>query len=146
MKVLKLFLKTASQNKVIARELNISEATVKIHLRTVFRLAGVAGRSEAILAFYQGKLAHLFVTEKDMTEAEALLAESALSVEESRRTQILAYHSKIEAIALAVEAYSTATSQIVDETQKILGKIRVLVAATDDLAKAVKVVNLEGQA
>lgn len=35
-------------NKVIARELNISEATVKAHLSSVFRALGVKNRTEAV--------------------------------------------------------------------------------------------------
>ncbi|WP_146165896.1 response regulator [Stenotrophobium rhamnosiphilum] len=37
-------------NKVIARELNISEATVKAHLSSVFRVLGVRNRTEAVFA------------------------------------------------------------------------------------------------
>lgn len=37
-------------NKVIARELNISEATVKAHLSSVFRALGVKNRTEAVFA------------------------------------------------------------------------------------------------
>jgi len=37
-------------NKVIARELNISEATVKAHLSSVFRVLGVKNRTEAVFA------------------------------------------------------------------------------------------------
>ena len=37
-------------NKVIARELNISEATVKAHLSSVFRALGVKNRTEAVYA------------------------------------------------------------------------------------------------
>lgn len=45
--VLRLAIKGAP-NKVIARELNISEGTVKSHLSTVFRLLNVRNRTEAL--------------------------------------------------------------------------------------------------
>ncbi len=45
--VLRLALKGAP-NKVIARELSISEGTVKSHLSTVFRLLNVRNRTEAL--------------------------------------------------------------------------------------------------
>jgi DNA-binding NarL/FixJ family response regulator len=37
-------------NKVIAREMSISEATVKAHLATAFRVLGVRNRTEAVFA------------------------------------------------------------------------------------------------
>jgi len=37
-------------NKVIARELDISEATVKAHLSSVLRTLGVNNRTEAVYA------------------------------------------------------------------------------------------------
>lgn len=45
--VLKLALK-GSPNKIIARQLDISEGTVKSHLSTVFRLLNVRNRTEAL--------------------------------------------------------------------------------------------------
>ncbi|MFC2968698.1 response regulator transcription factor [Acidimangrovimonas pyrenivorans] len=36
-------------NKMIARSLKISDATVKVHLRTVFRKIGVSNRTQAAL-------------------------------------------------------------------------------------------------
>ncbi len=47
---LEVFLKLAQgkANKVIARELNLSEATVKTHVSTAFRVLGVNSRTEAV--------------------------------------------------------------------------------------------------
>jgi len=40
-------------NKVIARELDLSEGTVKIHLSAIFRVLDVSNRTEAVLAAQQ---------------------------------------------------------------------------------------------
>ena len=45
-------------NKIIARELGISEATVKFHVTAVIRKLGVSTRAEAIAAFRQ-QLPHI---------------------------------------------------------------------------------------
>jgi len=37
-------------NKLIARELGLSQSTVKVHMRSVFRKLGVQNRTEAALA------------------------------------------------------------------------------------------------
>ena len=37
-------------NKAIARELGVSEGTVKVHLLAVFRMLGVRNRTSAVLA------------------------------------------------------------------------------------------------
>ncbi len=37
-------------NKVIARELGLSEGTVKVHLLAIFRLLGVRNRTQAVVA------------------------------------------------------------------------------------------------
>src|SRR6201999_222125 len=42
-----------STNKVIARALNISEGTVKIHLTSIFKMLGAANRAAAV-AIYNG--------------------------------------------------------------------------------------------
>jgi DNA-binding NarL/FixJ family response regulator len=38
------------QNKVIAYELDVSEATVKAHMTAIFRKLGVRNRTQAVLA------------------------------------------------------------------------------------------------
>lgn len=43
-------------NKIIARELDISEATVKAHLSACFRALGVKNRTEAVFAAASGRL------------------------------------------------------------------------------------------
>ena len=43
-------------NKVIARELGLSEGTVKIHLSAIFRVLDVNNRTEAVLAAQQLEL------------------------------------------------------------------------------------------
>jgi DNA-binding NarL/FixJ family response regulator len=37
-------------NKLIARELGLTEGTVKVHLLAIFRTLGVRNRTEAVLA------------------------------------------------------------------------------------------------
>jgi DNA-binding NarL/FixJ family response regulator len=49
MDVLEL-LASGHSNKVIARELGVSEHTVKIHLSAIFRILGVSNRTEAAIA------------------------------------------------------------------------------------------------
>ena len=39
-----------NSNKTIAIELSITEATVKVHLKTVLRKIGVANRTQAVIA------------------------------------------------------------------------------------------------
>jgi len=43
------FLKEGASNKVIARKLNLSEATVKVHVKTILRKISVGNRSQAAL-------------------------------------------------------------------------------------------------
>ena len=52
MEVLRL-LAVGKPNKVIARELDLSEGTVKIHLSAIFRVLDVNNRTEAVLAAQQ---------------------------------------------------------------------------------------------
>lgn len=52
MEVLRL-LALGKPNKVIARELDLSEGTVKIHLSAIFRVLDVNNRTEAVLAAQQ---------------------------------------------------------------------------------------------
>jgi len=52
MEVLRL-LAMGKPNKLIARELDLSEGTVKIHLSTIFRVLDVNNRTEAVLAAQQ---------------------------------------------------------------------------------------------
>ena len=52
MEVLRL-LAVGKPNKVIARELALSEGTVKIHLSAIFRVLDVNNRTEAVLAAQQ---------------------------------------------------------------------------------------------
>ncbi len=40
-------------NKIIAHELNLSEATVKSHLSAIYRILGVSNRAQAILALQE---------------------------------------------------------------------------------------------
>jgi hypothetical protein len=42
-------LQNGKSNKVIARELGLSEATVKVHIKNVMRKLGVANRTEAAI-------------------------------------------------------------------------------------------------
>lgn len=49
LEVLKLLLQ-GSPNKIIARELDLSEGTVKIHVAAIFRALGVTNRTEAAVA------------------------------------------------------------------------------------------------
>ena len=42
------FLKQGLQNKVIAHELDLSEATVKVHVRHIFSVLGVKNRTQAV--------------------------------------------------------------------------------------------------
>ncbi len=42
-------LKQGRSNKEIARELGLSEGTVKIHLAAIFRLLGARNRTEAVV-------------------------------------------------------------------------------------------------
>ena len=55
MEVLRL-LALGKPNKVIARELGLSEGTVKIHLSAIFRVLDVNNRTEAVLAAQQLEL------------------------------------------------------------------------------------------
>lgn len=43
------FLKEGAPNKVIARSLNLSEATVKVHIKAILKKAGVRNRTQAAL-------------------------------------------------------------------------------------------------
>ena len=43
------FLKEGAPNKVIARNLNLSEATVKVHNKAILKKAGVRNRTQAAL-------------------------------------------------------------------------------------------------
>lgn len=45
-----LLLSEGQQNKLIARQLGLSEHTVKVHVRAVFRTLGVSNRTQAVLA------------------------------------------------------------------------------------------------
>lgn len=56
MEVLRL-LAVGKPNKVIARELDLSEGTVKIHLSAIFRVLDANNRTEAVLAAQQLNLA-----------------------------------------------------------------------------------------
>ncbi len=49
LEVLKLLLQ-GSPNKIIARELNLSEGTVKVHVAAIFKALGVTNRTEAAVA------------------------------------------------------------------------------------------------
>jgi len=49
MEVLRLLVQ-GNQNKVIARALDLSEGTVKIHVAAIFRALNVNNRTEAVLA------------------------------------------------------------------------------------------------
>jgi two-component system nitrate/nitrite response regulator NarL len=42
-------LKDGASNKVIARMLNLSDATVKVHVKTILRKVGVSNRTQAAL-------------------------------------------------------------------------------------------------
>jgi two-component system nitrate/nitrite response regulator NarL len=44
-----VLLKDGSPNKVIARKLNLSEATVKVHIKAILRKVGVCNRTQAAL-------------------------------------------------------------------------------------------------
>lgn len=46
----------AMPDKLIARELGLSLATIKLHTKSIFRKLGVAGRSEAIVLAYRSGL------------------------------------------------------------------------------------------
>ncbi len=59
------FLHMGSTNKMMARALNISEGTVKIHLSTIYRLLGATNRASAV-AFYNN-----WQFERQKTEAPA---------------------------------------------------------------------------
>jgi DNA-binding NarL/FixJ family response regulator len=48
-------LAAGKSNKQIARELSISDLTVKVHMTTIFRKLGVATRTQAIVAFQHEK-------------------------------------------------------------------------------------------
>lgn len=51
-------LATGKSNKEIARELAISDLTVKVHITTIFRKLGVGTRAQAIVAFQRELVAH----------------------------------------------------------------------------------------
>jgi DNA-binding NarL/FixJ family response regulator len=51
-RVLKL-LRTGQSNKVIARELNIGESTVKVHVRRIMKKLNAANRTQAALVAQQ---------------------------------------------------------------------------------------------
>ena len=44
-----VFLKEGAPNKVIARSLNLSEATIKVHIKAILKKAGVRNRTQAAL-------------------------------------------------------------------------------------------------
>jgi DNA-binding NarL/FixJ family response regulator len=51
-------LANGSSNKQIARDLDISDVTVKAHMTAILRKLGVATRSQAIVAFQRDRLGH----------------------------------------------------------------------------------------
>ena len=48
-------LSRGESNKAIARELGLSEHTIKIHISAIFKALGVNNRTEAALAYREGK-------------------------------------------------------------------------------------------
>jgi LuxR family maltose regulon positive regulatory protein len=45
-----LLIKQGLQNKIVAHELNLAEATVKYHLRNIYKKLGVNNRVQALAA------------------------------------------------------------------------------------------------
>lgn len=74
-----LYVMKGSPNKVIARALGIAEATVKIHMKGIFRKIGVANRTQAAFyAFNQGWFGGEYMSPQKSEPTPAWLTDSAV--------------------------------------------------------------------
>ena len=65
--VLSLLREGGSTNKEMARQLDLCEATIKIHMKGMYRKLSVANRSQAILKVMEIGLGNLGTTKGELT-------------------------------------------------------------------------------